>query len=823
MIADKDHLNLPIEHINAIAFSRRNSGGGASNIPNRNRREHADNLRQQLNTIQNEIGDNVLCALRFKGTVNSELLFEDLDKAGFSMELLSIKKNPDGSMSANVRINSAKTFTKLYEAVDKYVTPPGRRGKDGTLKIPEHPMQYIASIERIDLIHVDDFFTDAPELLPQDNGLYWWEIWLTNSDDRAIDDFREITQAQNLTINDNPYVFEDRTIFLCQASKQDLQCLIPNCSIIAEIRLAKPLEKILAHRPYAEQQEILENIISKTTYDQNATSKIVVLDGNVIFNHPLVEPVLIGSHKADETFSPDNTDEHATDMAGLALFGNLQDTLSLPTIFVNHKVEGVQIYDGNKQPQPYGIITGKAVNLTNDKFNSAYIMPITADDELHKGKPSSWSACMDKISFEQKKLIAVSVGNLPKHVIDNDMSILERVKNTDYEEYQRNGCVESPAQAWNVLSIGAYTNICNPDAAGIDGAVPFANPGDISPFSRTSCTFESQWPIKPEVLFEGGNMAIDLHNDVVPNSAFSLTSCNPYWRADSPFRTVEATSAATGLAGKFLGELLAKYPEYWPETIRALIVHSAEWTDAMQDKLSPNATKTERASWLRLFGYGVPNIERAKYSASNALTIVAQKKFQVFGQTFKNGVLVEGKTAQIVLIPLPWPTELLEGELSNKKIKLKITLSYFVKPNPSSRGYGSKYAYQSHSLKFDLQRPTETKQQFERRINKLANEDNEARVVNQDSLDWLYGVNAHSKGSIHKDILEVTGADLANMRHLAVYSNSGWWKTSKKILPEDTRSRFSLVVDIDAGNIDIDLYTPIKNIIQIENIVEVNA
>lgn len=25
----------------------------------------------------------------------------------------------------------------------------------------------------------------------------------------------------------------------------------------------------------------------------------------------------------------------------------------------------------------------------------------------------------------------------------------------------------------------------------------------------------------------------------------------------------------------------AEYPEFWPETIRALIVHSAEWTNAM--------------------------------------------------------------------------------------------------------------------------------------------------------------------------------------------------------------------------------------------------
>lgn len=810
MIADKDHLNLPVEHINAEAFSRRTGHGGAPNIPNRNRREHADKLQHQLACIKNEVGDNVLCALRFKGAVDSDLLFEDLNKAGFSMELLSINKAENGAMVANVRINSAKTFTKLSEALERYVNPPARRGK-----ITENPMPYIASIEQIDLVKLEDFFTDAPELLPQDNQLYWWEIWLTNTGDNVIDNFKEMARAQNLTINNTPYQFEDRTIFLCQATKQTLQRIIPICNLIAEVRLAKPLEKILAHESYTEQQEVLERMISNTIYNENPTSKVVVLDGNTIVSHPLIGPALKDNHRARPDLAPEHSEEHATEMAGLALFGNLKREIAEEKFFIPHMVEGVQIFDETTKPGEYGLLTENAFDLTNDTLNSAYIMPVTDTDDKHKGKPSIWSSYIDKIAFTNKKLVAVSVGNLPKHIVDNDILIVEKVKNTDYEEYQKNGCIENPAQAWNVLSVGAFTEICNPNASSINGNIPYANPGELSPFSRTSYLFESQWPIKPEILFEGGNMAIDIHDDVVHDSSFSLTSCNPDWRTDTPFTTVNATSAATGLAGKFLGELLSKYPDYWPETIRGLTIHSAEWTDAMKDKLPTNITKAEQGLWLRLYGYGVPNLNRAMYSASNALTLVVQKDFQVFEQKFKNGLPAEGKTAQLVLIPLPWPTELLQDELGTKKIKIKVTLSYFVKPNPSSRGYGSKYAYQSHNLKFDLQRPTETKEQFEHRINKLANDDNEISVTNQDSLNWLYGVNLRSKGSVHKDILEVTGADLANMKYLAVYSTNGWWKNSKKISPKDTRSRFSLIIDIDAGEIDVDLYNLIKNEIQL--------
>lgn len=814
MPADKDHLNLRVEHIEASAFARRSGGGSAPNIPNRNRREHAANLRQQINSLKEDIGENVLCAIKFKGAPNFDLLFDDLDKSSFKMELLSIKTNNDGSTSANVRINSTKTFSKLSEALEKYVNPQPRH-VGGECRVSENPLPYIASIEQIERASVSDFFTDDVDLLPDDDRLHWWEIWLTNDAENACDRFIKIANTQDLTINERPYVFEDRIIFLCQTTRQNLEHFISQCSLIAEIRLAKTLQKPLAHQTPDTQHKALEELLGKTRYEDTADARIVVLDGNYIVRHPLITTAFIRNQQADSTFNLHNTDEHATEMAGLALFGNLQSALTLPSILINYRIEGVQIHDGNVEPNQYGAATENAINITSDNANSAYIMPVTEEYDKHKGEPSSWSSYIDKIIFERKKLFAISVGNLPKTILDDDIKITERVTHSKYKAYQKNGCIESPAQAWNVLSVGAFTNISDANLVAESGRTPFAPQGDISPLSRTSCQFESKWPIKPDVLFEGGNMAVDIHSDVVPDDALSLTTCNPDF-TNSPFTTINATSAATGMAGQFIGALIAKYPNYWPETIRALIVHSAEWTDTMKDTLPHHAGKTEQTELLRMFGYGVPDLERAKYSASNALTLVAQKDFQVFGQKLKNGLPTSQKTSQVVLIPLPWPEDILQGELSDKNIKIKITLSYFIKSRPSKRGYKNKYAYQSHSLRFDLQRPTETKEQFERRINKLIEtEENEERVTSSDTLNWLYGVNARSVGSIHKDVLEVTGAQLAAMKHLAVYSVSGWWKSNKKIQPNDTMSRFSLIVDIDAGEVDIDLYNRIATEIEI--------
>jgi hypothetical protein len=68
----------------------------------------------------------------------------------------------------------------------------------------------------------------------------------------------------------------------------------------------------------------------------------------------------------------------------------------------------------------------------------------------------------------------------------------------------------------NPIVFGACTNkitITHPD---YDGWLAVAPAGDLSPASRTSGIWDRQWPIRPDVVFEGGNFA---HDGVNPASA----------------------------------------------------------------------------------------------------------------------------------------------------------------------------------------------------------------------------------------------------------------------------------------------------------------
>ena len=77
---------------------------------------------------------------------------------------------------------------------------------------------------------------------------------------------------------------------------------------------------------------------------------------------------------------------------------------------------------------------------------------------------------------------------------------------------------------------------------------------------------------------EAGNRALNEQGTEVLDldSLSLLTSGDAVDR--HPLVPFVATSAATAQAARLAARIAAAHPGLWPETIRALIVHSAEWT-----------------------------------------------------------------------------------------------------------------------------------------------------------------------------------------------------------------------------------------------------
>jgi hypothetical protein len=172
------------------------------------------------------------------------------------------------------------------------------------------------------------------------------------------------------------------------------------------------------------------------------------------------------------------------------------------------------------------------------------------------------------------------------------------------------------------------------------------------------------------------------------------------------------------------------------------------------------------------------------------------------------------KLREMNLHQLPWPLDELE-ELGETEVEMRVTLSYFIEPNPSARGVKSRYRYESHGLRFDVKRPHESDDDFRTRINAAArDEEEQSSISSGDDPNWVVGTRNRHRGSIHSDIWIGPAADLASRGMIAVFPVSGWWKSRPKLERYNQKTRYSLIVSIRAPEVDVELYSAVENLVK---------
>ena len=500
-------------------------------------------------------------------------------------------------------------------------------------------------------------------------------------------------------------------------------------------------------------------------------------------------------------------------MCGTVIYGDMSSCLAnTQKVQIENQVGSIKLYP-HSSPNPkeaWGFLTEQAISTSEIIFprkNVCYCMAITAEDS-EQGKPTSWSGAVDSIAYNNGKvgrLFMVSAGNIW------DINNLDKDIISAYPNNHSLRPIQNPAQAWNGLTIGAFTNIVASDSEELRAYARVAPGGGISPFSRTSSLWEKGALVKPEVMFEGGNL-YKTNDPQIPFSShqdLELMTTSKNYQISGYFDTINATSAATALAANFAGKLQAKYPDLWAESIRGLIVHSAKWTSCMEMQF-PVRNRGDMEKRLRHCGYGVPSEERAFYSTENGLTYVAQEIIQPF---IKDRGDNSPKINEMHFFELPWSREVLE-ELAETNVTMRITLSYFIEPAPGEIGWKDKYRYASCGLRFDVNQEDEDQRAFQLRINKLIEaEENEERGRN-DSTRWLIGADNRNKGSIHSDELNLTAAQLAACNLIAVYPIGGWWKTRTNLKQYNNKLRYSLIISLDTPVENIDLYNVVKTKIE---------
>jgi hypothetical protein len=214
-------------------------------------------------------------------------------------------------------------------------------------------------------------------------------------------------------------------------------------------------------------------------------------------------------------------------------------------------------------------------------------------------------------------------------------------------------------------------------------------------------------------------------------------------------------------------------------------------------------SQVQKLAMLRRYGWGVPDLDRALLSAANDATLMVEDALLPFR---KDGSQI--KTRDMNLHRLPWPRAELET-LGNVDVEFRITLNYFIEPNPGERGWTRRHRYASHDLRFAVKRSLETLPMFRQRINKAAQEEEaDEPGGGAGGDDWVLGP-IRDRGSIHSDIWRGSAAALADRDAIGVFPISGWWKEKPALQRWERATRYSLLVSIRAPDSDVDIYNGI--------------
>lgn len=789
---------------------------------NRKRSEHAATLTSQLDEA---LRDDT--AKRSDATVERKGLYlEFISSNDYKLKLESLEDMKRGIRLLNVREAGSTQRATVYVPegkerilVDK-VANYGDPDKDTKTGKPSNN-ELFANLEEIKLARLSSFWTGSPTNMPSDKPK-WVELWLFTKygeGNQSYEILSDYLKARDIPHSNRYDAFPERIVILAKANASKLNTIIDGPITVAEIRESLVPNSSFVRLNPGDQKEWLEELLSRTSFSVGA-SVICLLDTGINRAHPLLAPITPKESvtTCNDVWGSADTKKHGTLIAGIAVYGDLQSKLDSDSpIVISHRLESVKIFHLNEEfeePDLYGRILKDGINIAaarKHETNRIYVTAITANaDEMADGLASSWSAALDEAIAcaddpdEQPELVLVSAGNVDANIQQTG----------EYPEINVISSVRSPGQAWNALTVGAYTSLTAiKDTSILSDSYKIIAPKEgLSPYSTTSASWAAGTPIKPELVCEGGNMLED-QGLVSSHADLSILTTGPDI-IDRPLDTFDGTSAAVAEAAWMAAELENEYPSLWPETIRGLMIHSARWSKSMIKEFIPTVaddTKRKgRRNLLRSCGYGIPNLTKARECQQNSVNMIIQGTLQPF--TLKTSP--DGKKSEAMkemhFHTLPWPESALLELGNDISATLRVTLSYYIEPGPGQIGQKNRYRYASHGLRFDVNKPGETFEEFEQRIN-ASMRDKNADTSTGDSDGWYLGPGNRNVGSIHSDFKKTTALNLSDVKYVAVYPVIGWWRTRKQLGKIESKTRYSLIVTIETAETEADLYAEIVN------------
>jgi hypothetical protein len=456
-------------------------------LPQRDRTTHAEGLRtaiiaalaaadvRRMEREQAVAPETPGFYLAFEIPPGSENAAELLENRRKQIELVSVRQESENTPAMATVFVPDKAADHFLRKIEAYRTEDTKKGK------PKN-QELIARIQNVALAALRSLYTDDTALFPHAGERIWWEVWIRQG---HLETFDSVARRLEVLAQPQKLVFPDREVRLVYGDEFTVARLFLNSDAIAEIRLARDTPALFVDWTNVEQAAWAADLAGRLVIPEGCDVAVCMLDTGVTQAHPLLTPALdLGDvHIYDPTWPSGDERGHGTNMAGTTLYGDLMPLLAgSGPISITHCLESVKILpdQGENEPRLYGAITGESIartEITAPDRRRAVCMAVTSDIGTNRGRPSSWSAAIDQLCFGDQtasRLILVSAGN-----------IRDGISKAAYPFRNDTASIENPAQAWNAITVGAYTEkttIVDPTYADWE---PVAPAGDLCPSSRT--------------------------------------------------------------------------------------------------------------------------------------------------------------------------------------------------------------------------------------------------------------------------------------------------------------------------------------------------
>ncbi len=793
--------------VDAVEPFQKPGGGGsaAPSLPPRDPSIHRQYLTEQLDLMKREV------ETRGAGARDPEASREIIavnPKTGFAVPAKSLRDEGNDvyvvgqdPASGVVLLDAGSVdLPALRRKLGEYADPT-KKSKSGALR--NAPL--LSPIETIGIARLVDVASEAVREATAARA-QWVAIGCrggTYDPDSNARSRREITrQLRRLTSTREPaaeFVAAMEIVFYAKLTHDQLEQLVMTVDCVFEVQLA---ERAIRDWLFLEHDEVDLSAHGLRPPPPGSPS-VAILDTGITDRHALLAPAILSATSVvPGVTSGVDVDGHGTWMSGIALhLDGVGDAIQLGASTASHWLQSVKINTSESDTgdeaarATWAPMTIAAVGHAEAKQEpSAHVFAMAITAGMEKLEPTDWSQAIEQLGWNEGRgrLICISAGNA-----DSDDANLIR----DYPHLNLIQPIEDPAQAWNALTVGACTwRTTMPPTEHLKDYAPVAPAGGASPHTSARPVDAERVPTKPDVVFEGGNVAFDgaLPDPSVP----TLTTLTTGHRLGRPLASMWGTSEATARAAHLGARIFAADPTLSPATARGLIVHSASWTPAMLAQFEGIDDR------LAICGYGAPDAAFAAACTRERATVIVE-------DSMPNGVIVQVPRKEPPKLKSTSPTvpklerqakffrfpvdqELLL-ENADLDVELRVTLSYFPEVHTFRRR-----SFRGLDLRWDMQGPVETEDAFRWRVNKKVRE--QIDVDKGKGFPWKIGPKRRENGTVQSDRWTGKASLLAGSKLIAVMPVVGWWDERKEF--QERVQPFSLIVSVVAAGLDV--YTPIS-------------